>query len=51
MLFGYSQTELDDMIRKPTNKLITDKLNENIRYLISQVSLAQVNRIKLNKIC
>lgn len=37
-----SQTELDDMIRKPTNKLITDKLNENIRNLIDKVSLAQV---------
>ena len=30
------------MIRKPTNKLITDKLNENIRNLINKVSLAQV---------
>lgn len=38
-----SQTELDDMIRKPTNKLITDKLNENIRLLINKVSLAQVS--------
>jgi hypothetical protein len=37
-----SQTELDDMIRKPTNKLITDKLNENIRSLLNKVSLAQV---------
>jgi hypothetical protein len=37
-----SQTELDDMVRKPTNKLITDKLNENIRSLIRTVSLAQV---------
>ncbi len=37
-----SQTELDDMIRKPTNKLITDKLNDNIRQLLSKVSLAQV---------
>lgn len=40
-----SQTELDDMIRKPTNKLITDKLNENIRQLINKVSLAQVSRL------
>jgi len=38
-----SQTELDDMIRKPTNRLITDKINENIRLLIKKVSLAQVN--------
>ena len=37
-----SQTELDDMIRKPTNRLITDKINENIRLLIKKVSLAQV---------
>jgi hypothetical protein len=40
-----SQTELDDMIRKPTNKLITDKLNENIRHLINKVSLAQVSKL------
>jgi len=42
MFLLFSQTELDDMIRKPTNKLITDKLNENIRGLIVKVSLAQV---------
>lgn len=41
-----SQTELDDMIRKPTNKLITDKLNENIRSLLNNVSLAQVIETK-----
>lgn len=41
-----SQTELDDMIRKPTNKLITDKLNESIRSLIVKVSLAQVTKYK-----
>jgi len=40
-----SQTELDDMIRKPTNRLITDKINENIRQLIKKVSLAQVSRL------
>jgi hypothetical protein len=33
------------MIRKPTNKLITDKLNENIRSLLNNVSLAQVTQI------
>lgn len=38
-----SQTELDDMIRKPTNRLITEKLSENIRQLINRVSLTQVN--------
>jgi hypothetical protein len=43
-----SQTELDDMIRKPTNKLITDKLNENIRKLIAQVTLAQLLQIVVN---
>jgi exocyst complex component 6 len=29
-----SQTELDDMVRKPTNKLITDRLKENLSNLI-----------------
>lgn len=38
-----SQTELDDMIRKPTNRLITDKINEDIKVLIKKVSLAQVS--------
>jgi hypothetical protein len=37
-----SQTELDDMVRKPTNHLITLKLNGNIKSLIKTVSLAQV---------
>ena len=45
-----SQTELDDMVRKPTNKLITDKLNENIRSLIKKVSLAQLVQIVINTI-
>ena len=45
-----SQTELDDMIRKPTNKLIADKLNENIRQLLSKVSLAQLVQIVVNTI-
>ena len=45
-----SQTELDDMVRKPTNKLITDKLNENIRNLIKKVSLAQLVQIVINTI-
>lgn len=38
-----SQTELDDMIRKPTNRLITERLSENIRQLINRVSLTQVS--------
>jgi hypothetical protein len=38
-----SQTELDDMVRKPTNKLITDKLKENIYALLNNVSLGQVS--------
>ncbi len=37
-----SQTELDDMVRKPTNRLIIEKLRDNIKELISRVSLAQV---------
>lgn len=43
-----SQTELDDMIRKPTNRLITDKINEDIRVLIKKVSLAQLVQIVVN---
>jgi hypothetical protein len=45
-----SQTELDDMIRKPTNRLITDKINEDIRVLIKKVSLAQLVQIVVNTI-
>ncbi|CAF0744514.1 unnamed protein product [Brachionus calyciflorus] len=45
-----SQTELDDMIRKPTNRLITERLSENIRILISRVSLAQLVQIVVNTI-
>lgn len=41
-----SKTELDDMIRKPTNRLITDKLNENIKTLINVVSLTQVRKAR-----
>lgn len=41
-----SQTELDDMIRKPTNRLITERLSENIRQLINRVSLTQVDKKK-----
>jgi hypothetical protein len=43
-----SQTELDDMVRKPTNRLITDKLKENISSLIQDVTLAQVILVNLN---
>ena len=42
-----SQTELDDMVRKPTNRLITDKLRENISSLIQDVTLAQVCKLVL----
>lgn len=45
-----SQTELDDMIRKPTNRLITEKLSDNIRHLICRVSLAQLVQIVVNTI-
>lgn len=45
-----SQTELDDMIRKPTNRLITDKLSENIRLVINQASLIQLVQVVVNTI-
>ncbi|RNA09952.1 exocyst complex component 6B [Brachionus plicatilis] len=45
-----SQTELDDMIRKPTNRLITERLSENIRQLINRVSLTQLVQIVVNTI-
>lgn len=48
MIFVFSKTEIDDMIRKPTNLLLTKTLKTSLVELTASESETQLNFSQVN---